>query len=77
MPCKNEMRLRINDEPDVISLSFEEDYGFIDMNLENIDRDQRMQGRGKTNDPVIDGDMGYGNRQGIGDSTKREVILEV
>jgi len=26
---------------------------------------------------IIDSDMGYGNRQGIGDSTKREVILEV
>jgi len=26
---------------------------------------------------IIDSDMGYGNRQGVGDSTKREVILEV
>ena len=71
------MRLRINNEPNIISSSFEEDYGFINMNLENIDRDQRVQERGKANDPVIDGDMGYGNRQGVGDSTKREVILEV
>ena len=76
MPCENEMRLRINNEPNVISSSFEEDYGFIDMNLESIDRDQRMQG-GKADDPVIDSDMRDWNRQGVGDSTKREVILEV
>jgi len=39
MPCKYEMRLRIDNEPNVISSSFEGDYGFIDMNLESIDRD--------------------------------------
>jgi len=42
MPCKNEMRLRIDSEPNIISSSFEGDYGFINMNLENIDRDQKM-----------------------------------
>ena len=51
-------------------------YGFIDMNLESIDRDQRMQG-GKADDPVIDSDMRDWNRHGVGDNTKREVILEV
>ena len=70
MPCKNEMRLRINNEPNVISLGFEEDYGFIDMNFESIDRDQRMQGRGKTNDPVIGSDMRDWNMQGVGGSTE-------
>jgi len=65
------MRLRINNEPNVISLGFEEDYGFIDMNFENIDRDQRMQGRGKTNDPVIGSDMRDWNMHGVGDSTER------
>jgi len=53
MPCENGMRMRIDSEPDVISSSIEEDYGFINMNLENIGRDQRVQGGGKANDPVI------------------------
>jgi len=62
--CHARMRLR-NDEPNVISSSIE------------VDRGQRMQERGKANDPVIDSGMRDGNRQGIGDSAEREVTLEV
>jgi len=77
MPRKYEMGLRINNEPNVISTSFEEDDSFICMGFENIDRDQGMEGRGKTDYPVIDSDMRDGDRQGVGDSAKRKVILEV
>ena len=56
------MGFRINNEPDIISTSFEKDDGFICMDFEKVDRDQRIQGRGKTDDPMIDGDMRYWDR---------------